>query len=374
VLPDESPPENLVVTSGADGTRTSISPDRPWTVGRAGEADIVVSGDQVSRRHLVLERVSGQWFVRDISSNGSWHNGTRMGGEAVLVPPGGELHVNLGDRAGPQLVVAHQAAVPAGAPVPVTATADPSRRRRRYRLVGIALAVLLLLLVIADRVSAHVASTEAVSQIVQKSQDLADRPSVSFGGFPFLTQVAFGKYTDIHVGMHNITPTGSLRIDSISAHLRGAHVPLATVMNGDLKTIPVDEVTATVAMRYADLNAFLAHQPGHLKLAQRKGALQVTGTVDEDGETFEVSGAAKLAVDDGGLVISPTSLHVKTGGPLDDILGDASDVLGDVLSAFPPVPVPMPGLPFNLRLTSVHSDDNGLVASGAADKVVLPAG
>lgn len=234
--------------------------------------------------------------------------------------------------------------------------------------------MLLVLLAVADRVSAHVASTEAVSQIVQKSQGLADRPSVSFGGFPFLTQVAFGKYSDIHVGMHNITPESSLRIDSISAHLRGAHVPLATVMNGELKTIPVDTVTATVAMRYDDLNAFLAHQPGHLKLAPKDGAVQVTGTVDEGGQTFDVSGAAKLAVDDGELVISPTSLHVKTGGPLDDILGDASDVLGDVLSAFPPVPVPMPGLPFDLRLTSVHSNDNGLVASGAADKVVLPAG
>lgn len=370
---------DLVVVCSADGTRTSVSPDRAWTIGRGEDADIVVPGDQVSRRHLVLERVSEQWFVRDVSSNGSWHNGARMGGEGLLVPHGGELFVNLGDRAGPQVVLAHQPVAPADAAPADAAPADaapaqPARRRRRRRVVGIALAVLLVLLVVADRVSAQVASTEAVSQIVQKSQGLADRPSVSFGGFPFLTQVAFGKYSDIHVGMHNITPTDSLRIESISAHLRGAHVPLATVMNGDLKTIPVDHVTATVGMLYADLNTFLATQTGKLKLAPKDGGVQVTGTVDMDGETFRVSGAAKLAVDDGGLVITPTSLHVKTGGPLDDILGGAGDVLSDVLSAFPPVPVPLPGLPFDLRLTSVHSDDNGLVASGAADKVVLPAG
>jgi hypothetical protein len=38
---------------------------------------------------------------------------------------------------------------------------------------------------------------------------------------------------------------------------------------------------------------------------------------------------------------------------------------------FPPVPVPMAGLPFNLRLTSVHVSGNGLKASATADHLVL---
>ena len=383
-MPDQlSMPENVLVVAGAAGpapTRTSLSPDRGWTIGRADDADIVVADGPdgaeslVSRRHLVLEHVGDGWMVRDVSSNGTWCNGARLGRDGVRVPPGGEVQLHLGAHDGPQVTIAGPPVVPGAVIDPAAPAARPPKRRRGLRATGIALAVLLLLLVIADRVAAHVASTEAVSQIVQKSQGLASRPSVSFGGFPFLTQVAFGKYTDISVGIHDISPQGSPRIESVTAHLRGAHVPLSTVLNGDLKTIPVDHIRATVAMRFADLNAFLANQPGQLRLAGRNGAVQVNGTIDQGGETFKVSGTAKLAVDGEGLVITPTSLHVTTGGPLDDILGAAGDTLGDVLSAFPPVPVPLPGLPFHLRLTSVHSDDNGLVASGAADKVVLPAG
>lgn len=397
---------NVTVVSGTAGpspSRTPVSPGRSWTIGRAADADIVVPDNQVSRRHLVLEHVQDEWLVRDVSSNGSWHNGARIGQDGVRVPRGSEVRLNLGDRAGPQVVIegpptaSAAATIPAGAAATVTTPAaeaaapvhppEPpapapghapapvpdAKRHHRYRVIGIVLLVLVVLLAIADRVAARVASTEAVSQIVQQSQGLAKRPSVSFGGFPFLTQVAFGKYSDIHVKISDVTPPGSLRIDSVDAHLKGAHVPFATAIRGNLRTIPVDHVTASVGVRFADLNSFLADQPGQLKLSGRKGAIQINGTVVQDGQTIKVSGAAKLAANADGLVITPTSVHVTTGSDLDDIIGGAGDVLGDALSLFPPVPVPLPDLPFNLRLTSVHSDDNGVVAAAAADHVVLPA-
>ncbi|MDQ6850361.1 MAG: LmeA family phospholipid-binding protein [Actinomycetota bacterium] len=360
--------------SGPSSARTLVSPDRAWTVGRAADADIVVHGDQVSRCHLVLERAQQDWLVRDVSSNGSWHDGTRIGLAGLHVPRGSEMRLYLGHRTGPQVLIEGPPAEMGDAHTPASAVAEKAMPRRRYRRIGVVLVVLILLLGIADRVAARIASTQAVSQIVQQSQGLARRPSVSFGGFPFLTQVAFGKYTDIRVGIHDITPPGSVRIESISGLLQGAHVPLSTVIRNDVSTIPVDHVAATVALRFADLNSFLAHQPGHLTLAGRHGAVQVTGSVMEGGQTIKVSGSARLGANDAGLVIAPTSLHITGGGALGGVLGDASSLLSGPLSAFPPVPIPLPDLPFHLRMKSVHSDDNGVVAAATADHVVLDAG
>ncbi|WP_375477400.1 DUF2993 domain-containing protein [uncultured Jatrophihabitans sp.] len=230
--------------------------------------------------------------------------------------------------------------------------------------------MLVVLLAIADRVAAKIASTEAVSQIVQGSQGLATKPTVSFGGFPFLTQVIAGRYTDVSVGIDGLTPPNSVRIQRISAHLLGAHVPLSTLIHGTVSTIPIDHVTASLAFRFADLNAFLANQPGHLKLSWKSGAVQVSGRFVAAGEAIKVSGSTTLGVANGGLVITPTSLHVTGGGTL----GDLASLLGGSLSAFPPVPVPLPGLPFHLRLTAVHSAATGLAASAAANGLVLDAG
>ena len=392
----------VTVAGGPSPVRTVISPDRPWTVGRADDADIVVLGDQVSRRHLVLEHVRAGWLVRDVSSNGSWHNGTRIGPAGLPVPPSGELRLNLGDRAGPHVVIERPPTEPQGAhpSAPGVVGAAPGaaapgvdapgvaaprvdapgvdagtgpKRRRRYRRLGLVLLVLLVLLAIADRVAARVASTQAVSQIVQKSQGLAKRPSVSFNGFPFLTQVAFGNYTDIQIGIEGLKPAGSLRIQSISAHLQGAHVPLATVLQNKVKKIPIDRVIATVGIGYADLNAFLASQPGHLKLAGRHGAVEVTGSADLDGEPIKVSGAGRISAsrrrprDHADIAARhrrrrPRRRPRRGGRPARRPAAGLPACSGAVAG---------PALP--LRLASVRSNDNGIVASATAEHVVLDA-
>src|SRR5262245_43497400 len=194
---------------------TTITPDRTWIVGRAPDSDIVVDDSRVSRRHLVVETAGAAWVIRDVSTNGSWAAGVRIGPGGVEIPDAGEVRLHLGDSAGPELVVADgspsglgtlplgpgpadwpavpvdplpEAAVPmdsAGAAVRMDSAdvAPPPARRRRFSrrtrwLTGI-LIVLVLVLVVADRVAASVASTKAVKEVVQRSQGLVENPSVS---------------------------------------------------------------------------------------------------------------------------------------------------------------------------------------------------
>ncbi|HZC27522.1 MAG TPA: DUF2993 domain-containing protein [Actinopolymorphaceae bacterium] len=296
------------------------------------------------------------------------------------------MRLHLGDSRGPELVVADRPelgpAVESGGPplaelptVPDTAAMPGGRRRpsRRTRWVVAVLVVFALVLGVADRVAAAVASTEAVKQVVKRSQGLVGKPGVSFQGIPFLTQVVFGDYTDIKVGINGLTPPGGPRIEHLSAHLKGAHIPLSKAVHDNVTRIPVDHVVATVAIRFADLNGFLKSQPGQIALSPGSGgAVQVSGHVTEQGTPIDVAGSAQLQAEDGQLTVVPGDLHVGGGG-LGDLGGLIND-LGGLAGLFPPIPVPLPDLPFNLRIVSVHSDGNSIVASATADHVVLDAG
>jgi hypothetical protein len=257
------------------------------------------------------------------------------------------------------------AGAPAGAPEPV---AQRVKRRRRWPVV--VLLTLIVLLVIGDRIAASAASTAAVQQVVAQTEGLGSKPTVSFGGYPFLTQVLFGKYSDIAVGIDDVTPAGGPKIKHIDAHLKGAHIPLSKAINDEIKTIPVDHVTAKVAIDFAELNGFLKNQPGQLVLSPGKdGAVGISGTVVEGGSEIKMSGSAKLEAEDGQLSVVP--VDVKTSGTgFDSIIGS----LGGLFSLFPPIPVPLPDLPFNLRITSVKASSSGIIASAAADGLVLDTG
>jgi DUF2993 family protein/FHA domain-containing protein len=414
----------VTVVAGSDSaagpTELLITSAKPWVVGRSHDADVVIKDERVSRRHLVIESAGAAWIVKDISSSGSWHNGTRVGPDGVTLRGAGQLRLNLGDRRGQEIVlfanspVAADAATepvdpaltgstvvlapalaaaaapgPAAAPPgprfrapvePPVATGPPrdpvpvpaagASRRRGRRLAVIAL-IVIVVFVIADRVAAQAASKKAVGQVVQSSQGLTGEPTVSFGGFPFLTQVAFGKYTDIGVKISGIASAGAPRIARISGHLKGAHIPLSKAMGGHVTKIPVDHVSATVVMTFTDLNAFLKDQPGHLVLGQSKGALRFSGAFQQAGTTIQVTGTAVVTADGAGLTVTPKDVHASGGSDAGGVLDDVTGVLGDAAQFLPPVPVPLPELPFNLRLTSVDVGRAGVQASATADHLVL---
>ena len=63
----------------------SLDADRV-TLGKADTNDVILAWDgKASRLHAVLERLSGRWCVRDLSSsNGTWVNGERIWAERPL--------------------------------------------------------------------------------------------------------------------------------------------------------------------------------------------------------------------------------------------------------------------------------------------------
>lgn len=64
-------------------------------IGRSPDSDVVVSADDVSRRHAVLWREGGDCYVRDLgSANGTYVDGVRLGSEPLAIGHGSTLGIS----------------------------------------------------------------------------------------------------------------------------------------------------------------------------------------------------------------------------------------------------------------------------------------
>lgn len=245
---------------------------------------------------------------------------------------------------------------------PAPPRSRPVRHFTWRRILAICLVLFVLLAAVLDRVSAHLAASEMVSQI-QKSQQLPTKPEASVGGFPFLTQVLMGDYKDIGLRIRRVAPVADLCVDDIDVHVKGVHLPLSTLIGGKPKSLRIDQVIGTVTLTYTDLNTYLATQPGHLQLAASSGGLRISAPVDLPliGQ-IKVFGDVRASVQNNKLTISPTGLGV-------DGLGSVAIPTGAVQALT--VALPLDGLPMNLQLTSASVTSAGIEVTARANHLDL---
>ncbi len=249
--------------------------------------------------------------------------------------------------------------------------AVPVKPRRRRRKLLIALVALIVLFVVGDRVSVVIAKDQMRQQVeagvaenIKPGDPIPTVKSVSIGGFPFLTQVLFGKFTNIGVEIEGI-PTPGPKISSVKANLKGVHVPLGDAITNNVGQVPVDHVRATVDMTYNDLNAYLAGQQVQVKPVDGGKEIEVTGTVNVPVlGTQQVGGITTFEVRNNMLTLVPS--EVKLTGAVN--LGFS--VPGELL---PSIPIPISGLPFHLRIVEASTNATGLSLTATAEDVVLPA-
>ncbi len=97
-------PKLIVQLSG--GRFRELELERSNALGRHPDQDVQVMDPLVSKEHLVIEQLAGEWYLRDLDSrNGTWVNGERVRGrvkiannDRVLVGTTHLVFVNRGDR------------------------------------------------------------------------------------------------------------------------------------------------------------------------------------------------------------------------------------------------------------------------------------
>lgn len=237
------------------------------------------------------------------------------------------------------------------------------------RLLIVVLVFLIAVVVAVDRVGAIVGAHVLASKL-ESDEGLPNRPSVSIHGIPFLTQAIGGKYSNVSVTASEV-PVDQVPVTTLHVDLHGVHVPLSKVISGSVSQVPVDRITGSVLISFADANRYLAkHSPVHSLVSLRPGtsdaAVSVLDRTRIGGQLLHLHGVGTLSVADNVVSVDVSKLtgSGKSGGSA------YSSTLSLALRALD-ITFPLEEIPFQLRLTSVTVTSSGIQGSGSAQRVVL---
>jgi hypothetical protein len=209
--------------------------------------------------------------------------------------------------------------------------------RKLLILVGI-----LLALGVAADFGVRLYSEHVVADELQKTLKLDRRPSVSFGGWPFVPHLISGNLPSATVSASELAGPGGVRLTKVSITLRDLRFPSHRLLLKGAGTFRARSGSATATFTSADLNATLKSEglPLAVKIADGHATADVHGT--------EVS--VNLRIDNNSLVIAPSGA------------GGASARLG--------LPVPVQGLRYTRLILS--GDEIELLASIRNAAIVIP--
>ncbi|GAA4199869.1 LmeA family phospholipid-binding protein [Actinocatenispora rupis] len=254
------------------------------------------------------------------------------------------------------------------------------RPKRRGRKALIVLLVLLLvivgLLVVADRVGASVANDKVAQQVAVQARKndvkLGQEPTAEITGFPFLTQVAAGKYDKILVHMRDLQAQ-AYSVPKLDITATGVHAKASDVLNGS-GTITADQVDgrATIGWGYLQQTAKdqlkQKIQVDDLTLSGTGGNLTVHLTVPVLSQQVKVVGTAKVtAADDHRSVVVSVKDLKPDGTKLPSYAQQALTSLAQQLT----VNVTLPKLPYGLKLYDIQPASDGLQVEARASDVTL---
>lgn len=219
---------------------------------------------------------------------------------------------------------------------------------------------------LADRGCAALAGS-AVGESIQRSEGLAEKPEVTFRGFPFLTQAIQGKFDEIDVEARDVI-VDTLTFSTIDADLRGVEVGVKDALSGEIEAVPVRSGTSIVTLTYAELNEFLDSRPGSPRVSTGPdGTLLVRSTVGVPGRgSVPVEGMGVPSVTAGGIVVKVTGIRAVSGPALPATVAAAS-------SGRLSFTIPTGGMPFGITVREVSVEPDALRFGATAKGVIIRA-
>ncbi|MCW2817305.1 MAG: hypothetical protein JWR42_92 [Marmoricola sp.] len=203
------------------------------------------------------------------------------------------------------------------------------------------LVVLAVLVVGADRLALNAAEGVAATSL-QDSQRLSTKPEVDVTGFPFLTQFVRRHYDEVVVS----DPRVRVGEQGRRVRLRDVRVVLLDVRtNQDFSRFSAARARATATVPYAELSRLIG-----LRISYGgQGQVRAGKRIDVAGQQLTPS-----------VTITPKLLGgaVSLGGSLAD--GSLPSGFAAVLREALGVRIPLTGLPFGVRPTSLSATAGGV--------------
>jgi hypothetical protein len=223
----------------------------------------------------------------------------------------------------------------------------------------VALVVVLLLVVVADRVAAEVTGRRLAAE-VQRAEHLSGRPRVTIHGFPFLTQVASGRYGDVGLDASSVIVVRGVRIEHAAARLHAVRVDVHDVLAGTVRDLPVGSGSGSAVVPYPSVNLAVTRYGGRLGSAVSVGPAG-PGRARLAG-ALGLSVRITARVSHGELVITPAAAD----------LAALPSFLADTVQGALAQPIPLPPLPFNVSLVDARFEPDGLHLAAAAENSRFP--
>jgi hypothetical protein len=218
---------------------------------------------------------------------------------------------------------------------------------------------------VVDRVGATVAERVLADEL-QRSGALPSRPEVDVRGVPFLTQALRGRYDRIDVVARDV-PAGEVgggrpvTVSRLATTLRGARVPLADALSGQVTSVPVDRVDARARLPYSVLQP--SSEVADLTVSPDGDRLRLRGSVEVLGERVTGSALASLTVRDGAVVVTADGVDLGNEA--------ANRLVSRAVRGRFDARLPLQGLPYGLRVDGVRVRQDGLDVTARADDAVL---
>jgi hypothetical protein len=246
----------------------------------------------------------------------------------------------------------------------------------RGRKVTIVLVVLLVivggLLVAGDRVAAYAAertvAREAKQELAAQQISAAQDPIVHVSGFPFLTQVARGRYEKITIDVVKPSAQG-VTLDDLFVVATGVNASTDALLNGTGQ-ITADNVTGTArldwesATKLIDLSQYGG--TGATVSALPDGQVQIKApvTVGTVSSTLIATGTIEIADDAAKVHVNKVSV---AGGGIPAVVQQVLGAITQQLS----FTVKIPPLPYHLKVRSVQARPEGVTITAAATGVPI---
>lgn len=221
--------------------------------------------------------------------------------------------------------------------------AGPSARV--WKVLGIVVVILVVVLIAADRGGVYLAEYEA-GKTIQDSQHLASRPDVDLDGIPFLTQLVAGDFDKVTIDADDLAVALGVKYFTRDLNLEHMHVVLQDVdVSRSFDSFHTGTADATALIAYGDLGDTLGAKLSYRGNGRVQGSKSITVPV-LGSQTATLSGVPRLV---------GQSLH------FDDL-----QITPQIVAKIPAVQsllsrdVPLTGIPFGLKVTSLTVDADGV--------------
>ncbi|HET6878255.1 MAG TPA: DUF2993 domain-containing protein [Jatrophihabitans sp.] len=227
-------------------------------------------------------------------------------------------------------------------------------------LTVVALVLLVAIVVMFDRTAAALAERKASEYL---SAPFGHPATVRVHGTPFLTQALRGRYGVVEVSGGGLR-VGEMTGATLTAELRNIHLPLRELLGGRAAELPCETVQGRLVLPFGEL-ARAARIPGlELRLAGDRLLASAALPVPGFSQLARVDGEAVLTLRGGGTV------WLRVRGVSVAGIGLPKLMLSQLLPTLN-VPIPLPELPYGLRIDELRPTDAGLVVCGSAEAVVF---